>query len=240
MWLVVVVWAGVHYLVIVVIQIRIRALKLHHLDSGDPLFLSLSHQIAVGVSVFPFQKSSPHGVIPERTRRREAFTETHCSDALSWTVDGTHPVPLFSILWFSILRCCGWRWVVLCRIGAWPRGGPWGTILGPDCPKKGLKLATLPCNNGGGGPGPRWNWPTYKRQQVCFQYDYAVYYTIKFKTFDLTWEFSNCALCIWERTGPTPGNEGWVNCGFWITMQNKEKQNKHFSYLKIQPCKTSY
>lgn len=33
----------VYYLVIVVIQIRICALKLHHLDSGDPFFLSLRH-----------------------------------------------------------------------------------------------------------------------------------------------------------------------------------------------------
>lgn len=149
---------GLNYLVIIVIQIRICALKLHHLDSGNPFFFSLHHQIAIGVSVFPFQNPSPAEVIPEDTRRREKLIQAFYSDALSWSVDGTHPVPLFCILRFSILRCCGWRWVVLCLMGIWPRCGPWGPILGPDCPKKGRNPPTPPCNNGGGVQ--RWNWPT--------------------------------------------------------------------------------
>lgn len=62
------------YLVIVVIQIRIGALKLHHLDSRYPFFLSLCHQIAVRISVVPVSNTSPSGVITERMRDTETFT----------------------------------------------------------------------------------------------------------------------------------------------------------------------
>ncbi len=91
-------------------------------------------------------------------RHRNIYTRHFRETCGTRKLDGTHPKPLFCILWLSILRCCGWRWVVLCRMGAWPRGGPWGPILRPDCPKNGLKLPTPPCNNG--GARPRGNWPT--------------------------------------------------------------------------------
>lgn len=38
------------YLIIVVIEIRICALQLHHLDFGYPFLFFLSHQVTVGIS----------------------------------------------------------------------------------------------------------------------------------------------------------------------------------------------
>lgn len=41
------------HLVVVVIQVWVSALQLHHLDLGDPFLLLLSHQVTVGVSAAP-------------------------------------------------------------------------------------------------------------------------------------------------------------------------------------------
>lgn len=41
------------HLVVVVVQVGVGALQLHHLDLGDPLLLLLAHQVAVGISGAP-------------------------------------------------------------------------------------------------------------------------------------------------------------------------------------------
>lgn len=46
------------YLIIVIIQIRICALQLHHLDFGHPLLFFLSHQVTVGISTSTVPSSS--------------------------------------------------------------------------------------------------------------------------------------------------------------------------------------
>ena len=41
------------HLIVVVIQVRISTLQLHHLDFGYPFLFFLSHQVTVGVSAAP-------------------------------------------------------------------------------------------------------------------------------------------------------------------------------------------
>lgn len=59
------------YLVIVVVQVRISALQLHHLYAGHPVFLLLSHQITVGVSDPPVTPSTSRSTTEHRERDRE-------------------------------------------------------------------------------------------------------------------------------------------------------------------------
>lgn len=141
-------------LIVVVVQVRVCTLELHHLDLGHPLFLLLGHQITVGVSAATVSSSPatvPAGnstVIP-----RSVFTQLLQAHFLTLP----HP-PLLCIRWVSIRRCWGWRWVVLCLMGGvWlggPCGGmgpirwPWG---GGGPPKKGRKPPP-PGNMGGAGP----------------------------------------------------------------------------------------
>lgn len=37
------------YLVIEIVQVRVSALQLHHLDFRDPILLSLQHEVGIGV-----------------------------------------------------------------------------------------------------------------------------------------------------------------------------------------------
>lgn len=46
------------YLIVVVIQVRISALELHHLDARHPLLLLLGHQVTIGVPAPPIPSSA--------------------------------------------------------------------------------------------------------------------------------------------------------------------------------------
>lgn len=47
------------HLVIVVIQVRVSALQLHHLNAGHPVLLPLRHQVTVGVPDSPVPNPAP-------------------------------------------------------------------------------------------------------------------------------------------------------------------------------------
>lgn len=50
-----------------------------------------------------------------------------------------------------------------------------------------------------------------------------------------TWELSSWALCIWDRTGPTPaGNGEWDNGEFW------ESRKRVYHNLSFQYCSKTF
>lgn len=164
-------WTDQTNLVVVVIQIGVSTLQLHHLDLSDPLLLFLSHQVTVGVPAAPVPPS-PAAVPVWRWRdgeveswrdgEVESWRDGLITDSVILFIQTLPYPPLFCIRCVSMRRCWGWRWVVLCRMGGVWFGGPWGgggPILWPcgggGPPKKGLKPPP-PGNKGGAGP-PRGN-----------------------------------------------------------------------------------
>lgn len=162
------------YLIIVVIEIRICALQLHHLDFGYPLLFFLSHQVTVGISTSAVP-SSPAMIPWEQINVTSIWSRDILYKASNWLWKLfnqqtsrwlTHTVSAckykciypawFCIRWVSIRWCCGWRWVVLCLMAAaWlvgPREGS-GAMRWPggmEPPKNCLK--PTPGNKGGAGP----------------------------------------------------------------------------------------
>lgn len=158
------------YLIIIVIQIRICALQLHHLDFGHPLLFFLSHQVTVRIStsavpsspaMIPVEQMNDLSLIRRYLNRALwKFFQSTTSELLPHTVADykyklIYPA-WFCMRWVSIRWCCGWRWVVLCLIAApWlvrPRGGS-GAMRWPGGTEPKNCLKPPPGNKEGAGPG---------------------------------------------------------------------------------------